>query len=212
MVALCNYLKLNICLVDYRGYGRSHGKPSSEGVLKDSNIAMRFLLGQKRIEDIFVWGESLGGSPACYVASKYPGIRGLILLSTFTSLHSLLSKAETSTRRLLFALARIATVDINENTNNALFLSKVTSPVLIIHSKYDTLIPYQNAEDLYKSASSCQHPVLLTIEGDHDSPKFDIKAIKGMIDFVGANDKLADDILSLVNSIGADRKMEEPTL
>lgn len=203
MAKLCSIMRMNVVLVDYRGYGQSDGKTTSNGILHDADTAMKFLLTQRRRDEIIVWGESLGGSPACYIASQYTGIKSLVLLSTFMSLHSLLSDAESTTRRLLFALAKYATMDINKDTNNAKFLTTVMCPVLIIHSTTDTLIPFRNAIGLVRSLPRDTKCILIKIEGDHDSPHFSEAAIRTLLDFVGAQSSSCSETLKLINSIGS---------
>ena len=204
MAKLCSMMHLNLLLVDYRGYGRSEGHPTSSGVLRDAAVAMTFLLTQRRVEDIIVWGESLGGSPACYIASLYANIRGLVLLSTFTSLHSLLRGPTSPMTRMIYSVARYATRDIDIKTNNADMLRKCAASVLIIHSKDDKLIPYSNAEELYL------RPVhgrvkLIPIGGDHDSPRFTRDSIRGLLNFVNSDFIDIDPIITFVNSLGIDR-------
>ncbi len=74
-------------LVDYRGFGKSEGKANSDNILRDADAVYDFVSKYHAPHKIVVWGESLGGSPALHVAARRP-VAGLILLSTFTSLHS----------------------------------------------------------------------------------------------------------------------------
>lgn len=207
MAKLCMMMRVNVLLVDYRGYGRSDGTQTSRGILHDGDAAMNFLLTQKDIGKIIVWGESAGGPPACYVASKYSRIRKLVLLSTFTSLHSLLINAESTTHKFLFALARLATPDTNKDTNNEEFLRKCKCPVMVIHSETDTLIPYSNARDLVLAVRKDVPATLVKIAGDHDSPKFDPVTMRALLDFVGVEytRETMNEIIALIDSISQTR-------
>lgn len=182
MIKICSLLKLNLLLVDYRGYGKSDGKPSSTNILRDAKLACNFLLTRTEPSNIIIWGESLGGTPAAYAASRIQ-CSSLLLFSTFASLHELISSYDTSVSSIIYGLVRVVTQDIDYDTNNLEFISKVTSPVLILHSKEDTLIPYVNAEKLLDSVKHSNKSII-TIRGDHDSPKLNMDNIKQMIEFL----------------------------
>lgn len=185
MIRLCQLMKINILLVDYRGYGRSDSKASCRNILRDAKISMEFLLKHYPEEKIYVWGESLGGTPASYIASKYSNISGIILFSTFASFHQLMENADTMKKYLTYNLARIVSNDIDYYTNNIGMISHVSkAPIMILHSKEDTLIPYSNARRLY-NAIPHENKQLLTIYGDHIEPEVTISHIKSITEFIG---------------------------
>ena len=79
-------LGLSVFIIDYRGYGRSSGKPSEQGLYRDGEAAWRYLTEDRSIapENIILFGRSLGGSVASWIAArKKPG--ALIVESSFTS-------------------------------------------------------------------------------------------------------------------------------
>lgn len=203
MVKMCDLLRMNILLVDYRGYGKSSGKPSSQKVLQDAKVAMKFLLHYMPANMIYVWGESLGGSPACYVTSKYPNVAGLILFSTFSSFHGILQTKDPKWW-LIYSIARGITNDIDECTNNVSMLSKARCPILILHSRQDTLIPYHNAEILMRAVPH-DTKELVTIYGEHDDPEVTRSNIRKILHFLGVNhssDKhLVTQIRNVINGI-----------
>jgi fermentation-respiration switch protein FrsA (DUF1100 family) len=85
--ALGNALKASVFVYDYRGFGRSGGKPDEQGVLDDSKAALRWL-NQKTgttPNDVIIVGHSIGGGPACYLAAEC-GAKVLVLQRTFNSL------------------------------------------------------------------------------------------------------------------------------
>ncbi len=57
-------LKVNIVAVAYRGFSRSEGKPSQEGLLLDSAAILEYAKSEKRInkDRVFLVGRSLGGA------------------------------------------------------------------------------------------------------------------------------------------------------
>ena len=73
-------LGLSIFIFDYRGYGRSQGKPSEDGLYQDAIGAYDYLtrVRQIRSERIVVFGRSLGAAIAADLVSQKPAA-GLIL-------------------------------------------------------------------------------------------------------------------------------------
>ena len=80
-------VNFDVVMFDYRGYGRSQGKPSEKGVLDDSRAARSWLARREGVAEdrLILMGESLGGAVAVDLAAE-KGARGLVLESTFTSL------------------------------------------------------------------------------------------------------------------------------
>lgn len=199
MIQICNHLKLNIILVDYRGYGMSGGKPSSTNVLRDAEASYNFARTRYECSQIVIWGESLGGTPACHVASKYK-VNSLILLSTFTSLHSLIQDKENPVRDMAYWVLRSVTEDINEDTNNISMISKVTAPVLILHSTEDKLIHYRNAVNLV-NAINHRNKTLVPIKGGHASPHVTEEDFQYVLDILNLEEVPPETVRQIVQII-----------
>jgi uncharacterized protein len=75
----------SVLMLDYRGYGKSSGRPSEQGLYRDSEAGFIYLLGKGyRAEHIIIHGESLGTAVAIDLASRRP-CAALILEAPFTS-------------------------------------------------------------------------------------------------------------------------------
>jgi fermentation-respiration switch protein FrsA (DUF1100 family) len=75
----------SVLMLDYRGYGKSSGRPTEQGLYRDSEAGFIFLLGKGyRAERIILHGESLGTAVAIDQASRRP-CAALILEAPFTS-------------------------------------------------------------------------------------------------------------------------------
>ncbi len=64
---------LSVFIIDYRGYGQSQGTSSEQGTYRDAEAAWRYLTETRGIsdEDIIIFGRSMGGAVATWLASRY---------------------------------------------------------------------------------------------------------------------------------------------
>ena len=144
---------------DYRGYGRSAGKPSEKGVCLDAEAAWQWLVNERGFAptSIVALGESLGGGVVCELATRKP-LGALILQSTFTSVPDLASEIMPWLPMRLLLTTRF---------NNHDKLKHVRIPVLILHGRRDTIIPFSHAEKNY-AALSTRSKFLGELDGDHN--------------------------------------------
>ncbi len=153
------YVRLGyaVLLFDYRGYGRSEGRPSEQGTCLDVTAAWEYLLGERGIApgDIVVAGRSLGAAIAAWLAARNPP-RALVLESAFTSLADLAVE-----RYRWFPVRWLMRYRYSVVEQIAL----LRCPLLIIHSREDELVPFSHAERLYALAPDPKR--LLEIAGPH---------------------------------------------
>lgn len=159
LIRIFHDLGLAVMIFDYRGYGRSQGKPSEEGTQRDGLAAWRHLTETKNIaaEQIVLHGQSLGAALAAWLAAhERPG--ALILESAFTSVPELAAELYPWLPARRLARFRYATRE---------YLGMVRSPVLVIHSLEDEIIPYAHGQRLYDAAAGPK--AFLTLSGDHNA-------------------------------------------
>ncbi len=167
---------LNVFIFDYRGYGKSEGKPSEKGTYKDANAVWEFLTHKKgfKPENIIVLGRSLGGGVATYIAFKN-NPKALILDSTFTSIPDMAKKVLPLFPAGLFPIYQY---------NNIKRIKIIKCPVLILHSLDDKLIPFKMGQELFENAS--EPKMFIELKGTHDD-SFLVSANKykkGLSDFL----------------------------
>ena len=140
---------------DYRGYGRSQGRPSETGTYLDAQAAHQWLV-QKGFARIIAYGESLGGGIASELCLREK-MRGLILQSTFTSITDIGGE--------MFPWLPVRRLGhIKYDTQSKLPRLKI--PVLILHSRTDQTVPFRHAE---KNFAAANEPKLFwEISGDHN--------------------------------------------
>ena len=167
---------VNVLAYDYRGYGKSAGRPSEAGTYLDAEAAHAWLVARGfAATNIVAYGESLGGGVATELAGRRP-VAGLILHSTFTNIPDI------GAELFPFLPVRwLATI----HYDNVAKLPRLKVPVLILHSRDDTLIPFRHAERNLAAANEPRQ--LAEIAGDHnDAWETDARVIVTALDrFLG---------------------------
>lgn len=134
-------LGLTILLPEYRGYGRSGGKPSERGILDDFVRFYELLVARPEVDAqrVAFYGRSLGGGVVCGLAAlRRPA--ALILTSTFTSIRAMAARYW-----LPGALVR-------DPFDNLETVRRLDVPILIGHGTRDRLIPVEQARQLAAAA------------------------------------------------------------
>jgi uncharacterized protein len=131
-------------LFDYRGYGRSQGRPSEEGTYLDAQAAYQWLRQRGfPATHIIALGESLGGGVAAELASR-EALGGLVLQSTFTSIPDV--------GKELFPwlpVRLLATIRYDTRSK----LPRLNMPVLVMHSRDDEIIPFHHGQRNFAAAN-----------------------------------------------------------
>jgi fermentation-respiration switch protein FrsA (DUF1100 family) len=147
---------------DYRGYGRSHGRPGEAGTYLDAQAACAWLREKGFAPDnIIAYGESLGGGIASELCVRET-TGGLILQSTFTSIPDIGAEIYPWLPVRLLAGIRYDTLSR---------LPKLKIPVLVMHSREDGLIGYRHSERNFAAAN--EPKLFVEIRGDHNDPLYD---------------------------------------
>ncbi len=152
-------LGLSSVIIDYRGYGRSTGKPSEQGTYRDALAAWRYLVDERGIPPrrIVIFGRSLGGGVATWLAARHPP-GGLIIESTPTSIPDVGAKIYPFLPVRLLARIKYNALEL---------IGGVEAPVLVVHSREDEIIPFEHGERLFQAAREPR--TLLPIRGDHNA-------------------------------------------
>jgi len=135
---------LNVLIFDYRGYGKSSGRPGEEGFYRDAQAAYDYLISRNDInkDKIIAFGVSLGGPVATELCLRR-NAKALILESTFVSL---LSYAKD-----LYPSLPVQFL-VHEKYDTLLKIKKINIPKLIIHGVDDEIVLYKHARFLYDAA------------------------------------------------------------
>ncbi len=132
-------------LLDYRGYGTSEGSPELPGMCRDAEAAWAWIAARGYEPGrIIIFGESLGGSVAAWLAERHPDCRGLVLDGTFTSMGEM-------SRRVLGGFSAAWFLSTNMDTRRR--LEKLDVPVIILHGDRDPVIPFRMGQELFAAAA-----------------------------------------------------------
>jgi pimeloyl-ACP methyl ester carboxylesterase len=151
-------LRFDILIFDYRGYGKSEGRPDEIGTYRDAEAAWYHLVRQRNIDPskIVVFGRSLGAAIASDLAAKHTP-RALIVESAFTSVPELAARFYPFMPVRWLTRFHYATKE---------HLPKVTCPVLVVHSREDDIVPFDHGRALFEAAQAPKD--FLEINGGHN--------------------------------------------
>jgi hypothetical protein len=137
--------KFNVLMYDYRGYGRSDGTPSEEGIYKDGRAFFDYVLTLPEVnpQKIILWGTSLGGVVATEVATQRPAA-GLVLESTFTS--------GKDVAQLLYPFLPVGPF-MHSKFNTIDKIRTLHLPVLVMHGSHDEILPISLGRRLFSAAN-----------------------------------------------------------
>jgi pimeloyl-ACP methyl ester carboxylesterase len=136
-------LPVRVFIIDYRGYGKSEGTPTEQGLYLDARAAWDYLVNERRVHSnqIVVFGKSLGGAPAIDLASQVEPA-GLIVQSSFTSAGDMAAKVLPFLPRVL----------LHTNMDSKSKIVHVRCKKLFIHSRADEVVPYELGRRLFDAA------------------------------------------------------------
>jgi fermentation-respiration switch protein FrsA (DUF1100 family) len=130
-----------VLLLDYRGYGRSEGRPTEKGLYEDAEAAYRWILTQGfEPRQVILHGESLGTAVAVELASRVP-CAGLVLEAPFTSARAVAGR--------VMPLVGPALIRGYDSLSK---IKDVRVPVFVIHGDADEVIAYQFGQQLFRAA------------------------------------------------------------
>ncbi len=141
-----------VLIIDYRGYGKSEGRPTERGLYRDADagydhlMAMGYDAGQ-----IVIHGESLGSAVAADLAARRP-CAGLILECPFTSLSAMGGTVAPLVGRLFVS-----------GFQTRRKVARVHAPLLVIHGDRDRTVPYAMGRAVFEAGNEPKR--MWTVEG-----------------------------------------------
>ena len=177
--ALCQKLHMNVIIIEYPGYSLYQQESNAEELLSNTTIIYDFIKDFFKLTDknIFVFGRSIGTSPAIYLASKRKP-NALITISAFTSIKAVADNLVGFLK--IFVRERLISID---------YIKNVTCPILFIHGQKDPLIPFKETIIL-KDNCDCPFEVVLPIDMTHNDFDLDTDIMEPINKFIAKNCKV----------------------
>jgi hypothetical protein len=156
----------HVLMVDYRGFGRSEGRPTLNGVVEDSIAALDYLRARDGVDParVALLGQSIGGATAIRVAAQRPGaVRALVVDCAFSSYRGI-ARIVAEANPVLRQLAPIGVrVLPGPDRDPVTAIRALTMPLFLIHGTDDEVIPFSEGKAL--DAAAPQPHTFLAIEG-----------------------------------------------
>jgi alpha-beta hydrolase superfamily lysophospholipase len=158
-----NGIGVSLFVADFRGYGRSGGRPTVTNMLKDAHKVLR---GFKRILEErgfagshFIMGRSLGSASAIELAEGHPEeFKGVIIESGFCDVSDLMSRLGPGFEQI--SLRRSPGLER---------VKKIAIPALVIHGEYDSIVPLVEGKKLYDNVAATDKKLVIIPNADHNS-------------------------------------------
>jgi fermentation-respiration switch protein FrsA (DUF1100 family) len=150
-----------VLLVEYRGYGLSHGAdPSEEGLYDDAEAALDHLARRGVGPDrVVLWGTSLGTGVAAEMARRGRGA-ALVLVTPYTSIPDLVTDV------VPVVPARLLMPHVFDTLGKS---AEIRVPTLVIHGDADEIVPFWMGRRLAGAIAGAR---LLRVPGGHHGDLF----------------------------------------
>jgi uncharacterized protein len=147
-----------VLAIDWRGYGRSTGQPSQEGLLRDAEAAFKWLQERAEPSRIVVLGESLGTGVAVEIATRHR-VGALVLESPYSSM---LDMAKMWVP--LFPVEKF----LLDQFRSDLLIGKIDTKLLVQHGRRDFTVPFRFGRKLYDLAPEPKRLIVYPKGGHND--------------------------------------------
>ena len=163
------YEGYNLLVFDYRGYGKSEGKVTRAGTIRDGHAALDYVLSRADVdpERVFAFGQSLGGAVACVVAAEREEFRAVVLDSTFSGYRRIGSRHLQKTLYFKWLCDLIAAGALSGDYDPIDYVAGISPrPLLVIASTEDDVCFAELGRELYDAAGEPKEFILVE-ESEH---------------------------------------------
>jgi fermentation-respiration switch protein FrsA (DUF1100 family) len=161
---------MSVFFLEYRGYGKSEGRPSEKAFYADARSAYEYLRDSLRMpqDKIVLFGESLGGAVALDLATEVP-VGAIICDGTFSSTLDM--------GKIYFPYTPLRWI-ISQKYDSVPKVRNISAPKFFVHSRQDQIVPFALGEKLY--AQACHPKEFIARTGDHSNYLEDPAVYEGL--------------------------------
>lgn len=136
----------NVLALEYRGYGRSEGKPTEQGLYRDAGVAYDYLVNVKRIDPktIISFGQSLGTAVAAHLAAQQQ-VGAVILEAPFPSAARL--------AKVIFRFLPGLSFFVRGQFDTQARVQEIHAPIFIVHCRQDPVLPFTLGQEVYAASN-----------------------------------------------------------
>lgn len=147
-------------VIDYRGYGKSEGSPSEDGLRRDARAGYDWLRAQGwPPRRIVIHGESLGSTVAVLLAAEVE-CAGVVLEAPFPSVQAVAA-----------GILPLVGPIVARGFDAGAVVTRINAPLFIIHGGRDSVIPQRHGRRLFEMAA--EPKTFWSVEGaDHNDLVF----------------------------------------
>lgn len=153
-------LGLNVLVFDYRGYGISDGRLSEQGTYTDAETAYHWLKEREPNKPVVIFGRSMGAAIAAELATRVKA-NALIFESGFISIKEM--------GKELFPWFPVWWLN-SIKYDSLSKIQKINTPLLVIHSPDDDLVPYTHGKKIFDAANEPKQ--FIHLSGTHNEGHF----------------------------------------
>jgi uncharacterized protein len=160
----------HVLMLDYRGFGRSEGRPTLDGIVTDALAALEYLRTRPDVDAtrLIVFGQSIGGATALrMLARDAAGVRLAVIEAAFASYRGIARDA-TAGGPLSPVAALAAGMLPASDHDPVTTLAQIDVPLVFVHGKRDRVIPLAHSEALHAAARGSR--LWLVPDADHMAP------------------------------------------
>jgi len=164
---------INFLIVAYRGFSGNQGKPSEQGLYEDARSTLDWLkIKGVKEKNLILYGESLGTAIAIEIAQN-KDLAGIILESPFTSMVELAQK--------YYPVLPVKFL-LKDKYETIKKLPNINSPILVLHGKLDSIVPFSMSEKLFEKAKKPKFKYF--IDNDDHMMRYDQKLLHEIKKFI----------------------------
>jgi len=148
----------SVLMLDYRGFGKSEGKPTLDGIVEDALAALAYLRTRPDVDPdrLIVFGQSIGGATALrMLARDAAGVRLAIIDSSFPSYRGIARDATAGSAMAPLASLAVSALPPTDKDPVAA-LKSIRVPLIFVHGTRDAVIPHANSDALHAAAPGSQ--------------------------------------------------------